>query len=233
VPRSVWHERADELDAALARGAIGEAEWFAGMRALFGAAYLECDDPRGQSGFGGDEARWEAARRPIVEAIDRPGSFLDVGCASGHLMESVVRWSPFAVEPHGLDLAPELVALARARLPQWARRIHEGNALDWQPPQRYDFVRCELVYVPEPRWADLVARLLGDVVAPGGRLILCGYGSPRSGMPPHPVRRIARKLGYDPDFELTAEAPEGGPLTEICSFRRLRSLRYEHDLTES
>jgi hypothetical protein len=28
--------------------------------------YLASDDPRRQSGFGGDEVRWEAARRPLV-----------------------------------------------------------------------------------------------------------------------------------------------------------------------
>jgi hypothetical protein len=41
------------------------------MSALFDAAYVAVDDPRAQSGFGGDESRWEAGRRPIVKAIDR------------------------------------------------------------------------------------------------------------------------------------------------------------------
>jgi 2-polyprenyl-3-methyl-5-hydroxy-6-metoxy-1,4-benzoquinol methylase len=72
---------------------------------------------RAQSGFGGDEARWEAARRPIADAIDRDGTFLDVGCASGQLLESLVEWTPFQIEPYGLDLAPALVELARRRLP--------------------------------------------------------------------------------------------------------------------
>jgi hypothetical protein len=39
----------------------------------------------GESGFGGDEARWERARRPIISAIDCDGTFLDVGCANGLL----------------------------------------------------------------------------------------------------------------------------------------------------
>ena len=56
--------------------------------------YLASDDPRRQSGFAGDEERWEAARRPIVEAIHRRGSLLDVGCANGYLLESLVHWSP-------------------------------------------------------------------------------------------------------------------------------------------
>ncbi|HYZ77886.1 MAG TPA: class I SAM-dependent methyltransferase [Gaiellaceae bacterium] len=83
-------------------------------RRVYEEYYLASDDPRRQSGFGGDEARWEAARRPIVRAIDRPASYLDVGGATGYLLESLVRWSPCRIEPYGLDFSPRLVALARA-----------------------------------------------------------------------------------------------------------------------
>ena len=182
--------------------------------------YLASTDPRRQSGFGGDEARWEAARRPIVEAIDRDGSFLDVGCASGYLLESVVRWSERRLEPYGLDFSPRLVELARARLPQWADRIFLGDALEWEPPRRFDFVRTELVYAPEERRPELVEHLLGRVVEPGGRLIVCGYGSPRSGLPTDPVRRLVRSFGFEPELELEREAPEGGgPIVELAVLR--------------
>jgi SAM-dependent methyltransferase len=179
--------------------------------------YLASDDPRRQSGFGGDEERWEAARRPIVRAIDRPGSFLDVGCANGHLLESLVCWSPHSIEPYGLDFSARLVELARARLPQWADRFFVGDALEWEPPRRFDFVRTELVYAPEERRRELVERLLARVLAPGGRLIVCGYGSPRSGIATHPVRQIVREWGYEPELEVAAEAPEGGgPIVELA-----------------
>jgi 2-polyprenyl-3-methyl-5-hydroxy-6-metoxy-1,4-benzoquinol methylase len=94
----------------------------------FERAYLETHDPRAQSGFRGSAERWEAARRPIVEAIDRPGAFLDVGCANGLLMESIADWSPFPIETYGVDFAPGLVELARGRLPQWADRVWLGDA---------------------------------------------------------------------------------------------------------
>ena len=74
-----------------------------------------------------------------MEAIDRDGSFLDVGCANGYLLESIVRWSERRIEPFGLDFSPRLVELARARLPQWADRIYLGDALEWEPPRRFDF----------------------------------------------------------------------------------------------
>jgi hypothetical protein len=55
------------------------------------------------------------------------------------------------------------------------------------------------------------------VVAPGGRLIVCGYGSPRSGIPTDPVRPTLRGWGYEPELELAAEAPEGGgPILELA-----------------
>jgi hypothetical protein len=110
----------------------------------FDRAYLAGEDPRAQSGFHGSAARWEAARRPIVEAIDSDGTFLDVGCANGLLLESVVEWSQFAVEPYGIDFAPGLVELARTRLPQWADRIWHADVRCWEPPFRFDFVHARV-----------------------------------------------------------------------------------------
>jgi SAM-dependent methyltransferase len=211
---------ADELAAARSRGAIGDEQWFAGMAAIFDAAYPEGDNPRAQSGFGGDEERWESARRPIADAIDGDGTFLDVGCASGYLLECLVRWSPHRIEPYGLDFAPAVAALARRRLPHWADRIFVGNALTWEPPFRFDFVRTELVYVPEERRRRLVERLLREVVSPGGRLIVCGYGSPRSGVRADPVAEHVRTYGFEPELEFRAEAPEGGgALLELAAIR--------------
>jgi hypothetical protein len=89
-----------------------------------------------------------------------------------------------------------------------------------EPPVRFDFVRTELVYVPAERKASYVERLLERFVAPGGRLIVCGYGSPRSGYEPDPVQRAVRELGHLPDLELCGVAPEGGCLVEIAVLRR-------------
>lgn len=219
MSRSLWQRQADALDRARARGEIDDTRWFAEMSGIFETAYLAGENPRAQSGFGGDEARWEAARRPIAEALDRDGAFLDIGCASGHLLECLVRWTPHRIEPYGLDLAPRLVELARRRLPQWAARIFVGNALTWEPPRRFDFVRTELVYVPSDCRRELVERLLSDVVAPGGCLIVCGYGSPRSGLEPDPVRAAVREYGFEPKLELEAPAREGGPIMELAVLR--------------
>ena len=154
--------------------------------------YLADDDLYRGSGHSGDAASWAVGRRPIAEAIDRPGTLLDIGCANGLLMESMAEWA--GVEPYGLDFAPELVAEARRRLPQWADRIFLGDALTWEPPCRFDFVRTELVYVPKPRCRECVERLLERFVAPGGRLLVCGYGGDE-------VLALLRDWGYEPVLE--------------------------------
>jgi len=190
------------------------------MSEIFEAAYSAGGNPRAESGFGGGEARWEAGRRPIADAVDRPGTFLDIGCANGHLLECLVRWSPHPIEPYGLDLAPGLVALARRRLPQWSERFFVGNAATWDPPRRFDVARTELVYVPGERQRAFVERLLARVVAPGGRLIVCGYGSPRSGLAADPVGAILRSHGFEPELEREVEAPEGGgPIVVLACLR--------------
>src|SRR5262249_46275243 len=129
----------ERLDAELEAGTIDEAMWYADLAAVITPRYLAGDNPRAQSGRTGDDASWTRARGLIADAVDRPGTFLDVGCASGYLMECMARWARWApLEPYGLDIAPELAALARQRLPAWADRIFAGNAIDWSPPHRFD-----------------------------------------------------------------------------------------------
>jgi hypothetical protein len=82
-------------------------------------------------------------------------------------------------EPYGLDIAPELAELARHRLPHWRDRIFVGNAIDWQPAQRFDIVRTGLEYVPSRRRRDLVSHLLNAVVATNGRLIIGVFSEER------------------------------------------------------
>jgi hypothetical protein len=77
------------------------------------------DNPKTQSGFDGDEDHWIQARGLIADAIDRAGTFLDVGCANGHLMECLEQWPAqkgYRPERYGLDISPELIGVAQQRL---------------------------------------------------------------------------------------------------------------------
>ncbi|MCX6022859.1 MAG: class I SAM-dependent methyltransferase [Chloroflexi bacterium] len=202
-----------QMDALLDGPEADEAAWYDGVRHALEGAYLNADNPRAQSGFSGDEVRWERTRRPIAAALHRDGDLLDIGCASGHLMETLQNWAALdgkRIEPYGLDISADLAELARRRLPQWADRIFTGNAMEWPPPRRFDYVRTELVYVPERRQPELVERLLRSFLAPGGRAILCSYGSSRRPIPRvEPIGDMLRSWGFTVTGETEAAELNG------------------------
>ena len=147
--------------------------WHDATASLVVPAYLAAETPQGGSGSSRDARGWEYARSLLADAVEPGQTFLDVGCANGLLMESMAEWAQ--VEPYGLEISPELAEVARRRLPQWAERIWEGNALHWRPPQRFDVIRTGLDYVPPPRRAELVEHLLTHC----GRLLIGVFNEER------------------------------------------------------
>jgi len=165
-----WREVA-AIDDAYSRGESDAAGWHQRIAALLVPAYLAGADPRAQSGYTGTAEEREQARSLVADAIPRGGTFLDIGCASGLLMESVRAWCAqrgASVEPYGLEIAPELPALARSRLSGWADRIFDGNGAVWIPPAPFDFVRTGHDYVPPDRRSALMEELTRRV-RPRGR----------------------------------------------------------------
>ena len=197
-------------DEAYYRATIDELE----------AAYLAGDNPRAQSGFSGDEAYWERSRRVCIEPVDRDGTYLDVGCANGYLMECVERWAVddgYRIEAHGLELSARLAGLAHSRLPEMADRIHTGNVMTWAPPRRYTYVRTLLDCVPPWRGADQVERLLADYVEPDGVAIICSYGSSRNpANRTEPVAEMLTEWGFDVRGTAQATAANGVVVTEVA-----------------
>jgi 2-polyprenyl-3-methyl-5-hydroxy-6-metoxy-1,4-benzoquinol methylase len=178
------------LAAAESYRTLDEQAFYADIRRTLEPAYLRGTTPQQGSGFGGDEREWEQARRHITEGMAGDGTFLDVGCANGLLMESVAAWCAergLAVEPYGVDISPALAEIARRRLPRWADRIWTGNAVGWRPPggMRFDYVHILLDCVPQARRADLVRHHLAHTVRPGtGRLLVSDYAAdPAAGHP--------------------------------------------------
>ena len=202
-----------------------EQRFFDEEQALHEEKYLAGTNPRQQSGFGRDARDWERYRRVVTAPVDRDGTFLDVGCANGLLMESVARWAAeegHCVEPYGVDISPKLAELARRRLPQWRDRIFVGNALSWTAPLRFDFVRTEMVYVPDHLRRRYAERLLEDLVAPGGCLIACSYGSSRpEGGRAKPLVEEFRGWGLSVAGVHDVVSPEHGfVITRAISVRR-------------
>ncbi|MGA8113800.1 MAG: class I SAM-dependent methyltransferase [Actinocatenispora sp.] len=181
-------------------------DWFADSVRLLEPGYLRATTPEGGSGFAGSARRWRARRENVLAGVTGPGSFLDLGCANGLLMESVHAWAAergVALEPYGVDLAPGLVALARRRLPHWSDRIELGNAVSWRPVdgRRFRYVHLLLDLVPDELRGALV-RHASTLLEPGGRLLVSHYLNEGSSDEPV-VRKLAelgvRSEGVDPD----------------------------------
>lgn len=154
------------------------AKWFLDGIETYPKVYVQKDTPWQQSGFSGPEERWVACRKPIADCMGSDGTFLDIGCANGYLIECVLKWTAergVHITPFGLDIFDGIAEMARARLPEHAGRIFTANAFDWHPAQRFDYVRTELVYVPEELQTGFVRRLQKEFLRPAGRLLPCEY----------------------------------------------------------
>lgn len=177
-----WREIA-VIDAAFAAGSLDQDGWHEAVRQLIEPAYLGADNPRAQSGHSGDAAHWERARRPLVRALPpQGGDLLDIGCANGHLMETLSAWAEeegIRIEPYGVEISASLASLARGRCPQWSQRIWHANGMRWMPPRTFAIARTGLDYVPPSLRPEYVQHLLAHVVAPGGRLIVSVFNEER------------------------------------------------------
>ena len=200
--RAVPARRIGRVPAAIpvVSDAIAMRDWLIERISPLERAYLAQREPWQQSGFSGPQERWDACRRPIAECMDQPGTFLDIGCANGYLLECVVGWKlrqGVAIDPFGLDIGEKLAALARKRLPEQAGNIFVGNAWDWRPPRQFDYVRTELGYAPPLLQRRYVTRLMAECVAADGRLLVAEY---RSGKNPYHTPWIddtLRRWGFD------------------------------------
>lgn len=151
--------------------------------------YLRASTPQGGSGYDGSDEGWRAARACLAVALDGlaadlgrardPVSFLDVGCANGHLPASFVIWGAergVTVDPYGIDIAPELVDRARKLHPHWADHFWTGNMLNWQHRngRTFDLVHVLLDGVPSDKFAEAISNC-ANLVTPGGRLLVSSY----------------------------------------------------------
>ncbi|CAG7644294.1 class I SAM-dependent methyltransferase [Paenibacillus allorhizosphaerae] len=206
----------EEQQKLLDDGAITEEQWFETHNRFCTAHYLAADNPRGQSGHSGDERHYFQTHAMLLQAIHKNGTFIDVGCANGYLLESLDRWTKslgfYELEWYGLDISKGLIELAKQRLPEWTGRFFVGNAFTWVPDvPKFDFVCVkELSYVPKKRRRAFLEHVLQHYVAPGGRLIL-GPNSERQ-----EARELENELsawGYEPSGNAERTHPKHKMLT--------------------
>jgi len=179
-------------------------DWFASQKAQLETAYLTGVEPWQQSGVGlhtPHTARdWEVLRRPIADCVTTSGTFLDIGCANGYLLECLLLWTGergFSLTPYGLDFSTQLLSLARQRLPQHADHFFLGNAWDWSPPQPFDYVNASLDYVPSELRQSFAQRLLERYVPYGGYLLLAEYLGRSTGIPKLRIDEELEAWGFE------------------------------------
>lgn len=182
-----------------ARLSLTDEEYAQDNQRLIEAVYLAEATPQGGSGFHGSAEAWRETHQTICDAVERDGTFLDVGCANGHLMESIEAWcreQGVRITAFGVDISAGLVERAKARLPHAHERLWVGDALTWMPRdgRRFDYVHALLDIVPPHRRRDMISHLLAEVVAAGGRLIVSQYARSE---PDHQPERVLTRLGFD------------------------------------
>jgi hypothetical protein len=158
------------------QGQISAEEFFECYAREITELYLSKDNPRAQSGHGSDVFWWRHVRSMILEPILSDGTFIDIGCANGHLIESLDKWmqnTDVAVQFYGLELSKGLFDLAVQRLPAFSARLFHGNALYWKPPFRFDYVYTMILSdIPRELHKEFLCNLFENYVKPGGKLIL-------------------------------------------------------------
>lgn len=126
----------------------------------------------------------EAVRiRDLVrERAPASRSLLDVACGTGKHLEHLRRWFDVA----GLDLDPELLAVARARLPDVP--LHQGDMTAFGLGRRFDAVTClfsAIGYVTTDAGLASAAAAMANHVAPGGVLVVEPWVTPDAWLDRH------------------------------------------------
>jgi phosphatidylethanolamine/phosphatidyl-N-methylethanolamine N-methyltransferase len=173
------------------------------------------------------------ARRHAVEIVNtRSGRLLEVGVGTGLSLPAYRR----ELEIVGIDLSPEMLAKAKARVAAEGLAnvtgLLEMDAADLKfADDSFDTVAAMFVMtvVPEP---EKVMRELARVCRPGGEVLLVNHFSSEAGFRGWLERRMAPfgdKLGWRPVFEQARvmvcpdlEPVERRPLRPLGLFTMLR-----------
>jgi SAM-dependent methyltransferase len=98
-----------------------------------------------------------------------PGSILDLGCGPGHVAKFIANLGRSVL---GLDLSPEMVAVARNLSPEVSFRVGDMCALDLPSASFAGVVAFYSIIHLAPTELGAATREIHRVLAPGGRVAL-------------------------------------------------------------
>jgi SAM-dependent methyltransferase len=125
----------------------------------------------------------EAAELDRLIQERRPGALtlLDVACGTGAHLEHLTGY-----EVEGLDLDPEMLAVARERLPNVP--FHEGDMASFDLGKRFDAVVCMFSSIGYVRTEERLRSAIGSMgrqLEPGGVLVVEPWLSPEDWLDRH------------------------------------------------
>jgi SAM-dependent methyltransferase len=125
-------------------------------------AYYRARAPEYDDAYLGKE-RWDR----FIDELPVTGDVLELACGTGHWTSLLAARARSVT---AVDAAPEMLALARQRVPDRSVEFGVADVFGWQPPRRYDtvFFAFWLTHVPPARFAAFWSTV-GAALAPGGQ----------------------------------------------------------------
>lgn len=146
-----------------------------------------------------------------------PGArtLLDVACGTGKHLEHLKE----RYEVEGVDVDPEMVRMARERLPRLP--IHEGDMMEFDLGKKFDVVTClfsSIGYVGTVEKLDRAVATMSRHIAPGGVLIVEPWVTPETFEPGRP----SAKFVDEPDLKIARmDVPRVEGRLSVIDFRYL------------
>lgn len=119
--------------------------------------------------YGDDIAAARALIARLVAEMRPIGSVLEIACGTGLWTEALAGWADTVTV---VDAAPEMVAIARDRVPSANVSFEVADVFSWDPGTRFDviFFSAWLSHVPANRFGQFW-QLLRGLLAGGGRVL--------------------------------------------------------------
>jgi hypothetical protein len=146
------------------------------------------------------EILWKAARKIILEPVDKDGAFLDVGCANGVLLRDLCIWAReekgIKLVPYGIDFLTEAIEESKKIHPRHASNFKVAEMMAFRTCRKFTFIHSE-PYGPRNSIKDFLSKYL-NMLQDEGKLIVSFYDHKADKFLClyHECRKMARKSGF-------------------------------------